>query len=586
MVYSAWTYIDLVQAKKESLAKLNYEAQALGMQKRVSSLILAKQKATAAMALSLSNDQHLAQNILDNKIDENYYKDLILKFKKNTHYQNIWIQILDKNLISIYRSWTDKSGDNIANLRKDLVEVIKTKKVRYTISSGKFDLSIKAIVPILKDKEIVGIFEIISHFNSISKQMKKFDIDSVVVLDKKFTKELKYPFTKLFIDDYYIANFDAPLSLRKDIQKGKITNYFNSTYSIKNGHIVTAYELKSLSNETLGFYIMFKNLNNISSAELDFFTFKWLVYGIIIIMIIAGIVNITMFYLMRKQKIYYRKIIDSSTNIVVINKKRDILDVNKVFFKYFNKYSSLNEFKKEYNCICDFFVGENSYIQKELDGIYWLDYLLKNNEKSHKVKIKYFDDIYYFSVSASTVSDEKDYYSAVFTDITKEENYKHELEHISVTDALTKIKNRHFFQERIKSEMARSNRYNYTFSIIMIDIDFFKKVNDEHGHDVGDRILIEYTKLIASILRDSDKFCRVGGEEFIVILPHTATEPAMIIAEKLRKAVENYKKVLPITISCGVTEYVVNEHVDFLLKRVDNALYEAKDSGRNMVISK
>ena len=118
------------------------------MQKRVAGMILTKQKATVAMALSLADNEHLMQNILERKIDRDYYKDLITKFKENTLYQNIWVQILDKDLTSRYRSWTDIKGDNISKARKDLVEIVRTKKVSYTISSDKFDLSIKAIVPI------------------------------------------------------------------------------------------------------------------------------------------------------------------------------------------------------------------------------------------------------------------------------------------------------------------------------------------------------------------------------------------------------------------------------------------------------
>ena len=99
-------------------------------------MILQKQKSTIAMALSIASDRHLAQNIKNKTIKENYYKSLIAKFREHTLYKNIWIQILDKDLNSLYRSWSPKRGDNISKIRHDLVNVVQTKKVTYSVSAG------------------------------------------------------------------------------------------------------------------------------------------------------------------------------------------------------------------------------------------------------------------------------------------------------------------------------------------------------------------------------------------------------------------------------------------------------------------
>lgn len=574
--------------KRETLKKENYKAQAAGMQKRVATMILAKQKSTVAMALALTNDEDLLNHIYNNKIPKGYYKKLIKNFREKTLYKNIWIQVVDKNVTSLYRSWTEKSGDSLKKVRTDLAEVLKTKKVTYTISSGKFDLTIKALVPILQGDEVKGVVEVISHFNSISKEMKKFDVDSVVLLDKKFSKRLEHPFTEIFIDEYYIANFDAPLYLRKRLKEHGVLNHFNSGFIVNDGKIATSYELKSTDGETLGWYMMFKKIKDISTVDVDFFIFKWLALGLLGVMALAGVINLTMFYFLRKQKIYYKKIIDTSTNIVIINDKKHIRDVNKVFFKYFYEYETIDDFKANHSCICDFFVNEDGYLQKDMNGINWIDYLLNENNQSkkHKVKVEYDEKIYYFFVEASIVSKKESYFSVVFTDITNEEKYKIELEVLSVTDSLTGIGNRRFFQDKLDEERYRANRYEHCLSFIMFDIDHFKKVNDEHGHGVGDSVLIEYTKLISTIIRDVDTFCRIGGEEFMIILPHTIKNDAKKLAEKLRVSVQEYKKVIPITMSFGVVEYIKGEDAEYLYKRVDEALYEAKNSGRNIVVSK
>ncbi|WP_415397391.1 diguanylate cyclase [Sulfurimonas sp. CS5] len=555
------------------------------MHKKVNSMILQKQKSTIAMALSIASDRHLAQNIKNKTIKENYYKSLIAKFREHTLYKNIWIQILDKDLNSLYRSWSPKRGDNISKIRHDLVNVVQTKKVTYSVSAGKFNLSIKAIVPLFIDDNIVGIIEIISHFNSISKQLKDLKIDSAVVLKKEFKKQLEFPFTKLFIGDYYVANFDAPKEVRDYLRDNGVEKYFNNSYKIENGKIIASYELRNKNEKPVGYYIMFKNIDTMSNMDLDFFMFKWLALGIIVIMSITIIVSTMLFFANRRQKKYFHSIIDSATNIVLINNRKSILDVNRIFFKYFDKYKTLEEFLSENKSICDFFVNEDGYIQADMDGNKWIDYLIENKSKIHKMKVNIFGKIYYFSASASKVLKEKDHYSIVLADITEQENYKKELEHLIITDSLTGIGNRRYFHQKIEEEIQHAQRYKHSFSLIMLDIDFFKQVNDKYGHSVGDEVLIEYTKLISSLLRKGDIFSRFGGEEFMIILPYASKNQAQKIAEKLRTEIELSQKIIPITMSFGVVEYVAGEDSEFILKRVDDALYKAKDSGRNIVVS-
>ena len=586
LTYLSLMYFNFVQEKRNNLQVLKYEKQASIMRDRVSQMIYLKQKATVAIGLSLVNDKQLLLDIKNHKITSSYYTNLINSFKKDTQYQNIWIHIIDADLHSLYRSWTDKTGDDLTEIRKDLAEVLETQKVIYSISYGEFSFTIKAIIPIIQGGKSVGVLELISHFNSISKAMQKFNVDSIVLLDKEYTKALRDPFTKKFIDDYYIANFDVTPYILQHLQKHGVAEHFISGYMIDDNHILTSYPLLSFDGEQLGYYVMFKELENISSLDTDFFMFKWLAFGLIVVLVLAGVVNLILFYFIVKQKRYYKKIIDSSTNIVVINHHNNIVDVNQVFFKYFTFAKNISEFKNKHNCICDFFVEEDGYITKKMGDIYWVDYLLIHTEETNKVKISYEDKIYYFSVSASLVLKEKDFYSVVFSDITKEETYKIELENLTITDVLTSIGNRRYFHQKINEKIASAHRYLHPLSFIMMDIDFFKAVNDKYGHSTGDEVLVEYTRLISTMIRDGDVFCRIGGEEFIIILPHVDKETVHKIAEKIRVKIENHKAILPITMSFGVTQYIQGEDETHILKRVDKALYLAKESGRNRVVSK
>ena len=166
-----------------------------------------------------------------------------------------------------------------------------------------------------------------------------------------------------------------------------------------------------------------------------------------------------------------------------------------------------------------------------------------------------------------------------------------ELKYLSVIDPLTKLYNRRFFIDSSKTVLELAKRERTPLSLMMIDIDKFKNVNDTYGHQVGDEVLKLLAKIMKSRQRKSDMSCRYGGEEFIVLLPNTSIEEAESVAEELRESVEqshfelSMKESVKFTISIGLsTVQLENEgSIEKVLKRADDALYEAKESGRNRV---
>lgn len=160
-------------------------------------------------------------------------------------------------------------------------------------------------------------------------------------------------------------------------------------------------------------------------------------------------------------------------------------------------------------------------------------------------------------------------------------------------DALTNLNNRRQFEVRLKQEIATTKRQNNPLCAMMIDIDFFKKVNDTYGHASGDSVLRTAASIIKEQLRESDIPSRYGGEEFAVLLPYTHIEEARIVGERLRKAVESASipinsegldiKAINVTISMGLAEFKQDETGEELFERADKALYEAKTNGRNRV---
>lgn len=160
------------------------------------------------------------------------------------------------------------------------------------------------------------------------------------------------------------------------------------------------------------------------------------------------------------------------------------------------------------------------------------------------------------------------------------------LHRLSLTDALTGICNRRCFDSSLETLFKQAKRYGTEFSLLVMDVDRFKRYNDDFGHPQGDIALREVARVLRGLARESDLVARLGGEEFSVLLPRTGPEGAMTLAERFRQGVETAAwPNRPITISVGVATFAANEETpERLLKRADEALYRAKDNGRNCVV--
>lgn len=162
-----------------------------------------------------------------------------------------------------------------------------------------------------------------------------------------------------------------------------------------------------------------------------------------------------------------------------------------------------------------------------------------------------------------------------------------ELTILSNTDSLTGIYNRRKIDEFLQEQVELFQRYGTKFSVILIDIDHFKRVNDIYGHDIGDSVLIEFSKIIKKNIRTSDKVGRWGGEEFMVVCPHNTKCDALKLANKLRKIIYKHKfeVIVHKTASFGIAQMKDKESLKSFFKRVDSYLYKAKEDGRNQIVS-
>lgn len=200
--------------------------------------------------------------------------------------------------------------------------------------------------------------------------------------------------------------------------------------------------------------------------------------------------------------------------------------------------------------------------------------ILKTKDLSRKVPIRNDDEIGNLAESFNLMLSELN-------------TYQEELKHVASTDLLTGTANRMSFEKLLKSEINASQRYDRRLSLIFFDIDHFKKVNDTYGHDIGDRVLRFVADTSKNGIRQTDTVARWGGEEFAIVLPETDRQNALRIADKIRIALGNAQlpPVASIHASFGVVELSALDTLESLLKRADEAMYRAKEEGRNRVIA-
>ena len=223
------------------------------------------------------------------------------------------------------------------------------------------------------------------------------------------------------------------------------------------------------------------------------------------------------------------------------------------------------------------------YMQSE---IYEVEYRIKNKDGEY---------IWYYDRGKVTKRDEEErpiLVSGIVFDISKSKALEQELldaneklNEMVITDELTGTYNRRYFTSKLNEEIERSERTEEIFSLIMFDIDRFKRINDVFGHDSGDVVLKSISKIVKARIRNIDSFCRWGGEEFVILVPNTEKNDAFLLAEEIRNLIANNKMkgIDSVTASFGVTSFIQDDNSDTIVKRADDLMYLAKIQGRNCV---
>lgn len=284
----------------------------------------------------------------------------------------------------------------------------------------------------------------------------------------------------------------------------------------------------------------------------------------------------------------FKAAVDSSSAAIVISDSNRLIQYTNKSFTEITGYSKAEVIGRSTSVLESGLTPQEAYTGLR-------DSLIANKSwKGELLSRKKDGTMYWVNVSLSPVIRNKDdgCFVAVIEDITERKQMIEELSKLATIDVLTDVANRGFFLSIAEREFRRANRYNRSLSVMMLDIDHFKQINDTYGHITGDLVLQRFSSRCCELIRNGDCMGRLGGEEFAFLLPEIGQEGALKMGERIRQAIESLETVTPdgsivkITCSIGVAQMEKDDDTfDVLLSRADKALYEAKYNGRNRVMA-
>ena len=270
---SAITYIgnDYKSLREKETVDSTFQQISQNSYKQIETLISEKQNATMAMAIALAQNPEIKASIINKTNPKELLLHLSEIMRQETDFKNAWVQLFDQNGYSLARSWDKRSGDNMTNIRSDVKAMLSSPKIRSTISIGKYDMSIKSMIPIFDytqtESVFIGFLEVITHFNSIAQNLKKSGFDAVILVKPDATKKLVHAWTNLFIGERYVANLNANKSLMSAIEKQGFSAFVseNKPYIIdsNSGHLVISYQLFDDNKHAIADFLLFKPLHTI-----------------------------------------------------------------------------------------------------------------------------------------------------------------------------------------------------------------------------------------------------------------------------------------------------------------------------------
>ena len=537
-------------------------------------------------------------------------EELTLKYKasqifvQKSEFHNAYMKDAEKKLLDIKNSYslnkyitTKKSKHTIETLFLDITQASsKIFKLRY------IDLNLKEKISTQKPKKLSSKKDI-AYFKSVLESKKGSIVYSKLGCSEQHIKDIIpiiHLATPIYIKDKKVGILVIDLFMKDFLYKlvksdtSKIYIFDNNGNTLVDADFTKSWSkhlnknLKLKSGEIL-YMVIVPHQSDIKESILKF-------VGLLILL------SFPMAFLFSKYNSKQKKEEDKHkynqdvllslfdlSDVVLFNWNNDekwsVASVSKSVFKLLGYTQEEFETNKINYIDCIHPDDLKQVTQEHLNSISYRAYYFEH--KPYRL-IKKNADIKWILHSTVIVKDENNKitnFVGYLTDITDLKNTEIELKQISRTDRLTKINNRLYTDDILENQYYRYKRDNEACSVILVDIDHFKSVNDNHGHLVGDNVLVEFARILGVSIRKGDVLGRWGGEEFLIILPHTKLQEALKLGEKLRKIIDtnDFPTIGHMSASFGVSTFVEHSSIDILIDTADKALYESKKNGRNCV---
>jgi len=613
--------ITIAYIRTEVLIQERYARVAKEIHQQTQTLINEKKEAILLVALSLGEDSNIKKALIFDDSKQLQLNKFSQKLELHTPIKNLMFQIIKKNGDSLYRSWTRKNGDNLLKARLDVAEMLLQPEIKTAISTGKFDLTFKAMVPVYDDDEFIGIFEVIAKFNSIANKLEKQGIDSVFLVDKSYKKQIIKPFTEKFLQDFYVANVNVKQNYLDLMQQNRPEHYINSNSNFlidkENNLLAVYFALPDIQNMPMGHFILFKSLDNIDISDIYSTRNQQFIYiALLAVLLFVIIQYMSSMHLTQKikeinhqleekvsaknkelinQGHFLQTVLDGlSDSVMVIDKDFNVSMMNKVAKSILKEKQDSGDMPKCYN------------ISRQLDfPCLSTKHKCPHSEvftsgKTSKIVQDHITSdgkAQFLEITATPLFDEEGEVEAIIElahDITTHlmiheqlQQQKNRLDHQAHHDALTGLPNRVLLTDRLHQAIKQAKREHYKVAVLVIDLDRFKEINDSLGHSVGDEVLVEIARRLRSGIRSVDTVARLGGDEFTIILANIERTSAVMevgqkLIEILGEKIMYGEHELYITASIGISLYPDDgDNTEILLRNSDSAMYQAKEVGRN-----
>ncbi len=495
-----------------------------------------------------------------------------------------------------------KFGDDLTDIRDDFRYTNETKKPVRGFVQGRTAHGFRNTFPLFNKKgNHVGAMEVSFssdsfqwYLNHVSNIHTHFLVDKSIFEAKAWTRDdlvLKYTqsaehanymitITDIHSKEKCIDENRVKLkNIREEIDAKILKGSAFSTYvkHFKHIDVISFLPIKNLKEKTVAWLVSYEKspfveltLKNMLVMRIVTVVFSFiLIYFIALVLRSRGI--------MEEERKLLDDIVNATDNIMFIT------DFKKVGFSNY-RFKNILDVKHD---ILDMFAKVDGYLHadllKENENLISLIKRTPEDERVVTVIDRHFETKA-FKISISKTNSEGEYLITL-SDITKLKEKQVQTEKKAYIDGLTRVYNRNKFNEIFDEEMLRVKRYNHPLSMAIIDIDKFKDFNDTYGHLIGDEVLIMMAQSVNDSVRETDCFARWGGEEFIVLFKETTLQNAKIISLKLKDIIQklNHPVAGNITASFGLTEYREGDTIESIFQRCDEALYMAKENGRNRV---